>query len=104
MPDPVAIAIVNECLALRQSHPSVPASDVLDLVMQGRHHRHYDFGSAMFPPDPFALVVAEAVDFMPANDWAALTGASVTPDQRAAMQVMWALEVWPKFMKRYSLG
>lgn len=35
MADPTARAIVAETLALRASHPAVPALDVLDQVMRG---------------------------------------------------------------------
>jgi len=36
MADPIGMAIVNEALALRESHAHAPAADILDLVMQGR--------------------------------------------------------------------
>ena len=36
---------------------------------------------------------------MSPNQWAVMTGPNVTPDQRAAMHVMWTLEVWPKFLR-----
>jgi hypothetical protein len=104
MPDPIASAFVNECLALRQSHPHAPALDALDLVMQGRQHRHYDLGQTAIPPSPFALVVAAAFDCMSVNEWIAFTGPNADPNGRAHLQVLWFLEVWPKFLKRYSLG
>jgi hypothetical protein len=105
VPDAIALAIITEALALRVSHPKAPASDVLDLVMQGRQYRLVDFGEHMVPPAPFALLVSEAVgDCMSADDWATATGPKADPHLRATLQLQFALNVWPKFLVRYSLG
>ncbi|MBL8319938.1 MAG: hypothetical protein JNJ42_16130 [Burkholderiaceae bacterium] len=105
MQDPVATAIVCESLALSVSHAHAPAVDVLDLVMRGRHDRLLDFGLHMVPPDPFAILVAQAMgDPMPAEDWEAFTGPEADPRLRAAMRLQFALNLWPLFLQRYNIG
>ena len=105
MPDPIAKAIIDESLALRKSHPHAPAADVLDLVMLGRQYRLVDFGDHMLPPLPFALLVAEAMgDHMSATEWEALTGPKADASLRATLQLQYALNVWPKFLERYSIS
>lgn len=105
MSDPVALAIVNESLALRASHGHASSADVLDLVMQGRQFRLLDFGEHMLPPAPFALLVAEAVgDAMSAAEWEAFTGPNADANLRATLQLQFALNVWPKFLQRYHIG
>lgn len=105
MPDSIATAIVSESLALRRSHPHASAADVLDLVMLGRQYRLVDFGDHMLPPSPFALLVAEAVgDHMSAAEWEAFTGPKADANLRATLQLQYALNVWPKFLERYSIS
>lgn len=105
MPDPLALAIVNESQALRRSHARASAADVLDLVMQGRHERLIDFGDHMLPPAPFALLVAEALgDPMSAAEWAAFTGPKADAHLRATLQLQYALNVWPRFLERYRIS
>jgi hypothetical protein len=105
VPDPVAVAIISEALALRVSHSHVPAIEVLDLVMQGRRHRLIDFDDNMIPPAAFALLVAEAMGGgLSAAEWEALTGPKADTIVRATLQLQYALNVWPKFLVRYSLG
>jgi hypothetical protein len=105
MADPIGEAIVHEALALRSSHAHAPAADVLDLVMQGRQYRLVDFGEHMLPPAPFALLVAEAVgDRMSPAEWEAFTGPLADANLRATLQLQFALNVWPKFLERYSVG
>jgi hypothetical protein len=105
MPDPIARAIVDECLALRASHGHASAADVLDLVMQGRQHRLLDFGEHMLPPAPFALLVAEAMgDHMSAAEWEAFTGPNADANLRSTLQLQFALNVWPKLLQRYHVG
>jgi hypothetical protein len=105
MADPIAQAIVSEALALRTSHAHAPAAGVLDLVMQGRQYRLVDFGDHMLPPAPFALLVAEAMgDRMSADEWQAFTGPKADAHLRATLQLQYALNVWPKFLERYSVG
>jgi hypothetical protein len=105
MPDPIALAIVDESLALRTSHAHASAADVLDLVMLGRQFRLIDFGEHMLPPAPFALLVAEAVgDAMTPAEWEAFTGPQVDANLRSTLQLQFALNVWPKFLQRYHIG
>jgi len=105
MADSIGMAIVHEALALRESHAHAPASDILDLVMQGRQYRLVDFGEHMLPPAPFALLVAEAVgDRMSPTEWEAFTGPRADAHLRATLQLQYALNVWPKFLERYSVG
>ena len=105
MRDPVAVAIVQEALALRMSHAHAPPRDVIDLVMRGRHGRLIDFGEHMVPPDAFAILVAEAMDDpIPPEDWASFTGPEADPRLRAAMRLQFVLNVWPLFLQRYGIG
>jgi hypothetical protein len=100
-----ALAIINEALALRASHPHAPAADVLDLAMQGHQFWLEDFFDHMVPPSPFALLVAEAVgDFMSTAEWKALTGASAAEKVRDAMHREYVNTVLPKFVKRYGFS
>lgn len=62
-----AMAIVRATLALRQSHPSVPALEVVDLAVDGRQHSDSSFDDAdapggdwTDPGGPFGAVLAEA--------------------------------------------
>ena len=105
MPDPIALSVVNEALALRTSHGHASALDVLDLVMQGRQDCLLDFGEHMLPPAPFALLVAEAVgDAMSAAEWETFTGPKADANLRSTLQLQFALNVWPKFLQRYHIG
>jgi hypothetical protein len=105
MPDTIAMAIVNESLALRVSHPHASAADVLDLVMQGRQHQLVDFGEHMLPPAAFALLVAEAMgDRMSPAEWEAFTGPNADANLRATLQLQYTLNVWPRFLERYGVS
>ena len=105
MPDAIALSIISESLALRASHAHASATDVLDLVMQGRQYRLVDFGDHMLPPSPFALLVAEAVgDHMSSAEWEAFTGPKADASLRATLQLQYALNVWPKFLERYCIS
>jgi len=96
---------INEALALRNSHPCAPAVDVVDLVIFNRGLWLEDFFERMVPPDPFALLVAEAMgDFSPRAQWLALTGPNADEKVRAAMQQNYAETVLPKFVRRYGLS
>lgn len=105
MQDALATAIVRESLALSVSHPHAPPLDVLDLVMRGRQGCLLDFGLHMVPPDPFAILVAQAMgDPMPPEDWESFTGPEADPRLRAAMRLQFALNLWPLFLQRYNIG
>ncbi|MBE7418095.1 MAG: hypothetical protein HS128_10145 [Ideonella sp.] len=94
---------ISEALALRKSHRRAAAADVLDLVIHERGLWLEDFFARMVPPDPFALLVAEAVgDFSPPAEWLALTGPKADERVREAMRHQYAESVLPKFFKRYG--
>jgi len=93
-----------ETLTLRRSRADAPALDVLDLVMKDRRQLP-DFGDLALPPAPFALTVAEAFDRgMSVDDWALMTGSLAEPTLRTAVLGIFASEVWPRFVQRYSLA
>ena len=72
--------------------------------MRGRYGWRIDFGGLALPPAPLALLVAEALDGgMLASDWAGLWRATSNPKLRPLLLDIWADEVWPKFVVRYSL-
>ena len=100
----LAVVIVAEARSLRNLQPAMSAMKVLDRVMRGRYGRRIDFGELAMPPSPFSLLVAEALDGgMLANDWAGLWRCNSHPRVRATLLQIWADEVWPKFVVRYSL-
>jgi hypothetical protein len=101
MPDANATSVIDACLALRISHPHVPALDTLDMSMQGHHGRAIDFGTEAKPPAPFALVVAEAFDRgMTADEWRSFMGPQADPAMRVGLEQIWVGERWPRFMER----
>lgn len=84
-------------LTLRASHPLAPALDVLDVVFKGRL-----LPLMPLPPEPFALLVAEAFDQgMHCDDWASLMRPDGDPRVHAALLAIWRDEVWPLFVARY---
>jgi hypothetical protein len=55
------------------------------------------------PPEPFALLVAEAFDLgMHRDDWARLMRPEGDPRVHAALHAIWRDEVWPEFVARYG--
>ena len=99
-----AVVIVAEARWLRNSQPALSAEKVLDYVMRGRYGCWIDFGELATPPNPFSLLLAEALDGgMLASDWAGLWRHNSHPKIRATLLQIWADEVWPKFVVRYSL-
>lgn len=99
-----AIAIVAEARVLRRAEPQMTVLDVLDQVMRGRTGRPVEFGELATPPAPFALLVAEAFDGgMLPSDWVGLWCGNSHPRIRAFLLQLWADEVWPQFIVRYSL-
>jgi hypothetical protein len=50
-------------------------------------------------------MVAEAFDRgMSVDDWALMTGSRADPQLRTALLGIYASEVWPRFVQRYSPG
>lgn len=106
LPLPVtpAVDIAARALLLRRQEPRLSALEVLDQVMRGRSGRWMDFGQLALPPAPFAVVVAEAFDTgMLPCDWAGLLKPHSPPRVHELLLQIWADEVWPKFLVRFSL-
>lgn len=105
MSTPEARKLDAETLALRRTRADAPALEVLDLMMKYRQRQMPDFGDLALPPAPFALTVAEAFDRgMSVDDWALMTGSLAEPTLRTAVLGIFASEVWPRFVQRYSLA
>lgn len=101
----MAESIVQAALALRGSHPHAPPREVLDLVMRGTEDRLLDFGAHMVPPEPFAVLVAQAMgDPMTPDEWLAFTGPEADARLRSALRLQFTLNVWPLFLERYRIG
>jgi hypothetical protein len=100
----LASKVVDTTLALRKSHPDAPAIAILDLVMRGRGDLWLgDLLKLMVPPEPFALLVAEALgDSSPTAEWLALTGPNSTPEVREAMRQSYLATVLVRFSRRYG--
>jgi putative SOS response-associated peptidase YedK len=80
------------------AHPHAPALEVLDVVFRGGG----PLPPMPLPPEPFALLVAEALDLgMHRDDWAALMRHDGDPRVHAALLAIWRDEVWPLFVARY---
>ena len=99
-----AVDIAARALLLRRQEPQLPALQVLDEVMRGRHGSWIDFADLAFPPAPFALIVAEAFDggMLPC-DWVGLLHGRSHLWIKPVLMEIWVDEVWPKFLVRYSL-
>jgi hypothetical protein len=99
-----AVDIAAHALLMRRQELRLPALEVLDQVMRGRGGRPIDFANLALPPSPFALLVAEAYDrgMLPC-DWAGLLRPSAPARVHELLRQIWADEVWPKFVVRYSL-
>lgn len=103
-----AVEIVSTALLLRKAQPQLPAIELLDRAMRGRYGRSIDFGEFAVPPSPFAYLVAEALDGgMQRSDWEGLWRSGQRPNGhpkvRPFLLQVWAEDVWPKFIVRYSL-
>ena len=99
-----AVEVVADAFLLRKAEPQLRALDVLDQVMRGRYGGRIEFGDLAIPPAPFAYLVAEALDGgMPRSDWEGLWRFKGNDKVRPFLLKVWAEEVWPKFVVRYSL-
>jgi hypothetical protein len=102
MPSNTAHQVVAEALALRQSHPHAPATDVLALVLKGRDVAAIDFGELAIPPEPLGMLIAEACDsVMDLAMWRGVTGPDAPAEAREAVVRIWFEEVWPLFLAAY---
>lgn len=86
-----AIDVVTQALLMRKVHLSLPAVEVLDRIMRGRHGKRIDFSDLAMPPAPFALLVAEAFDGeMLPSDWVGLWQNNGHPKLRPLLLELWA--------------
>jgi hypothetical protein len=96
--------VATAAAALRRSHPHVTARQLLDLVLDQRTGAVADFGAAIAPGHPFALLVAEAFDRgMSPDEWAAWTSPGADPLLVTALLQVWHSEVLPRFAAAYGL-
>ena len=103
-PSSPSVDVVTQALLLRKTQPDLPALEVLDKVMRGRHGKRIDFSDLALPPAPFALLVAEAFDRgMLPGDRVGLWQHNGSPELRPFLLQLWTDEVWPQFMVRHSL-
>lgn len=109
MVDPTACKIVSEALALRLSHPSAAALDVLDLVMSGHMGTDPDFtdaglehGDHTDPRSPFGQLLAAAFDdIMNPAEWRNVLAQAVDPDP--LLEHFGRVIVGERFAQRYRL-
>ena len=90
--------------SLRRTHPSAPAVDVLDLVMQGRCVSLADLGDRLHPCAPLGQIVAEVFDRgMAPQDWLLVTSPNSPPAVVQVLMSLWHSDVLPRFAARYKL-
>lgn len=107
--------VVSEALALVKSHPDVPALDLLDLVMHGRHGEDIDFdapgevfGDWTDPPSPFGELLRRAFAADEIGPGASGFWLSDDPDPAVAtaqdaLVDHWQEVVIERFAQRYRL-
>lgn len=107
MADTTARHIIDDALALRRTHASAPALDVLDLAMRGHHGADLEteadgqpFADWLDPPSPFAQLLRDA--FAPALPVDVDVWGDAAPDGRPWSE-HWDEQVWQPFAARYGL-
>lgn len=96
--------VVRAAIALRLSHPTAPAGDVLAIVLQDAGGDVADFGPALVAGEAFALLVAEAIDgveMMPA--WRQWGKVAADPVLASLLNERWDHHILPSFAARYGL-
>jgi hypothetical protein len=105
-----ALQLVGAAGALRSSHPSASAAQLLDAVFgEGLVGESLDFGggddptrSLAWPTTPFGQILAAAFDRgMEPGDWALIDRPE--PEVREALLKVWTEDVLPAFTGRYGL-
>ncbi len=87
MPSAIRPALARTAVSLHGSHPTATARELLDIVVGGRAGSVADFGPAVEPGQPFALLVAEAFDTgMAACDWEVCMRPGSDPVVQAALR------------------
>lgn len=111
MADAAVLQLIATASALRRSHPGVPALDVLDLAMQGRHGAHFNtdahgepWDDWLDPPSPLARLLRDAFAPQLADDpyfthniWTACDA------QGVLLATHWDEQVLHPFATRYGL-
>jgi hypothetical protein len=96
-------ALADSALALRRSHPNVPPSEILALVLQDRCVCFDYFYETTAPPDPFAMLIAEAVgEGGRVAEWVRLSQPGIHPSVQAQQVLEFRRVVWPVFARRYG--
>lgn len=91
-------------LAVRRSHPRMPALEVLEVCLRQRAGRVSDFGGAITIGSPFAMIVAEAFDTgEPKRDWSVLNIQGTDPALIADLRQIWRVIILPAFAKHFGL-
>jgi hypothetical protein len=111
MADRIALDIVNDAIAVARSHIGVPALDILDLVMEGRHGTGPDFGDPALrweswaaPVNQFGDLLAGAFDrAMTPAEWRGLSDGREGLLFDDALREIWELNVIRPFAVRYRL-
>ncbi len=97
--------VARAAIGLRRTHPTVPAIEVLDVVMRGRAGSLADFGDGNLEPNtPFGQVLAAALDRgMAPTDWALVDAITTPPAVVMALRGVWRDQVLAGFAARYGL-
>lgn len=99
-----ADAIAGTAAALRKTHPTAPALDVLDLVMRGAGSGLALSADLLHPREPLGQILAESFDNgMAPEDWFNWTGPKADPLARDALLAIWRAEVLARFAARYGV-
>ena len=96
--------VARAAVALHGSHPQSTALDILDVCLRQRTGRVSDFGPAVEPGEPFALLIADAFDKgMTRDEWLWVKNPSADPKLVAALIQIWKTDVLPRFTAHYGL-
>jgi len=111
MADRIALDIVNDATGARPSYGDVPALEIFDRVMEGRHGCNPDFGDPALrweswaaPGNGFGDLLAEAFDRgMTPAEWRILSDGREGPGFDAQLREIWELNVVRPFAARFRL-
>lgn len=105
MPGTLGPDLARAAVVLRSSNPQASALEVLDACFRQRTGRISDFGQAVEPGEPFALLISEAFDGgVTAEQWAWVQDPTADPALVAALLKYWRTVVLPRFATRYGLS
>lgn len=114
MADSIALHIMRQAAALRESHPQASALEVLDQVMEGHHgsdlcfeaDSSHSFGNWTDPPSPFGELLRQAFAPAEVSPEAAVLWLSAAEDDAPACDALvdsWQALVIDRFAERYKL-